>query len=69
MVWIHKPHLVIATDAGEPGNGAGGSGTVTERHDLLPVAAAWPAGVSQLAQAIVACQRDATALPRAGRVG
>jgi hypothetical protein len=31
------------------------------RHDLLPVAAAWPAGVSQLAQAIDACQRCDTA--------
>jgi hypothetical protein len=36
-----------------------------ERHDLLPVPAAWPIGVSQLAQAIDACQRDATALTRA----
>lgn len=36
-----------------------------ERHELLPVPAAWPIGVSQLAQAIDACQRDAAALTRA----
>jgi hypothetical protein len=36
-----------------------------ERHDMLPVPAAWPIGVSQLAQAIDACQRDAAALTRA----
>jgi hypothetical protein len=38
---------------------------LVERHDQLPVAAAWPVGISQLAQAIDACQRDAAALIRA----
>jgi hypothetical protein len=30
---------------------------VAERHDLVTVPAAWPAGVSQLAIAVDACQR------------
>ena len=30
---------------------------LAERHDLVTVPAAWPTGVSQLAQAIDACQR------------
>ncbi len=29
-----------------------------ERHDLVTVPAAWPTGVSQLAQAVDACQRS-----------
>jgi len=42
-----------------------GSTALIERHELLPVPAAWPVGISQLAQAIDACQRDAAALLRA----
>ena len=42
-----------------------GSTALIERHELLPVPAAWPVGISQLAQAIDACQRDAAALIRA----
>ena len=42
-----------------------GSTALIERHDQLPVPAAWPVGISQLAQAIDACQRDAAALLRA----
>jgi acetyl-CoA acetyltransferase len=31
---------------------------VAERHDLMTVPAAWPSGVSALAQAVDACQRS-----------
>jgi hypothetical protein len=33
---------------------------LAEQHDLVTVPAAWPAGVSALAQAIDACQRSDT---------
>ena len=33
---------------------------VAERHDLVTVPAAWPTGVSTLAQAVDACQRPGT---------
>jgi hypothetical protein len=69
MVWIHKLHFVVATDAGETPRSAGTPGPVAGQHDVLPVPAAWPAAVSQLAQAIDACQRDSACLLRASRTG
>jgi hypothetical protein len=39
---------------------AGRMAPMTERLGLATVAAAWPVGVSQLAQAIGACQRNET---------
>jgi hypothetical protein len=64
MVWIYKSQFVVTGDGSEAGAIRCPAG-VTEVPDLLPVPAAWPAGVSQLAQAVDACQRDAAVLARA----
>jgi hypothetical protein len=64
MVSIHKSQFVVTAD----GNDAGAilcPTVVTEARDLLPVPAAWPTGVSQLAQAVAACHRDSAILARA----
>jgi hypothetical protein len=44
--------------APEPSNTVRNLPAVAERHDLVMVPAAWPAGASQLAIAIEVCQRS-----------
>jgi len=54
---LFKPRPSAAAPAQERPDTVRNLPALAERHDLVTVPAAWPTGVSQLAQAIDACQR------------